>query len=261
MRFRIAALALTALVFTRPALTRQLAIAAAADLQFALTDLGNQYEKQTGATLSITYGSSGNFFAQLQNGAPFDLFFSADVEYPRRLEAAGLTEPGTLTVYARGQIVLWAPPGSNFDFARQGLSSLMDPRIQKIAIANPDHAPYGRAAVAALKKDGIYERIKSKLVLGENISQAAQFVQSGNAQVGVIALSLAASPAMKDGQRWEVPLELYPSLVQAAVVMKASQHKQLARDFLGFLQTDAARATLARYGFALPATGSGERKP
>src|SRR5271169_4227212 len=157
-----------------------LKVAAAADLTFAFKDVGARFEKQTGNSLKLTYGSSGNFFSQIQNGAPFDLFFSADVSYPQKLEAAGLTEPGTIYEYATGKLVMWVPNASKLDLSR-GLSVLLDPSIRKIAVANPLHAPYGVAAVAALRHAGIYDQVKGKLVLGENISQTAQFVQSGNA--------------------------------------------------------------------------------
>src|SRR5713101_6604122 len=181
---------------------QEIAVAAAADLKFAMGELAANFEKQTGNKVNVTYGSSGNFFSQIQNGAPFDLFFSADVEYAKKLEADGLAEPGTLYNYAVGRIVIWMPPGIKVDLNAQGMNALLDAAVQKIAIANPEHAPYGRAAVAAMQKAGIYEQVKSKLVYRENISQAAQFVQSGNAQAGIVALSLAVSPAMKDGKRW-----------------------------------------------------------
>jgi molybdate transport system substrate-binding protein len=236
-----------------------LRIAAAADLQFALPDLAAQYEKESGIRLAITYGSSGNFFAQIQNGAPFDVFFSADIAYPQKLLEAGLAEPESLRTYAFGRIVLWLPPDSSIDPA--GLDSLLDPRLQKIAIANPDHAPYGRAAVAALQKAGLYDRLKSRFVYGENISQTAQFVQSGSAQAGILALSLALSPAMQKGKRWEIPLDFYPPLEQAVIVLQSSPNKPAARAFLVFLQSEAARATLARYGFVMPKAAPGGPKP
>lgn len=228
-------------------------VAAAADLKFAMSDLAGQYDKHTGNKIDVTYGSSGNFFSQIQNGAPFDVFFSADIEYPRKLEAAGLTDPGTLCEYAVGRIVIWAPADSKIDVAKQGWNALLDASVQKIAIANPEHAPYGRAAVAAMKKAGIYERVAAKLVYGENISQAAQFAQSGNAQAGIVALSLAVSPAMKDGQRWEIPAEMHAPIEQGAVLLKSARNKRAARDFLDFVKSDAGRATLAKYGFAFPA--------
>jgi molybdate transport system substrate-binding protein len=230
----------------------RVAAAAAADLKFAMDDLAAQFEKHTGTKLEITYGSSGNFFSQIQNEAPFDLFFSADIEYPRKLEAAGLAEPGTFHEYAVGRIVIWTPADAGLRVAERGWKALLDARVQKIAIANPEHAPYGRAAVAALQKAGIYEQVRAKLVYGENISQAAQFVQSGNAQAGIVALSLALSPPMRDGQTWLVPAGLYPPIEQGAIVLKAAKNKDAARAFLEFVKSAAGRATLEEYGFAPP---------
>jgi molybdate transport system substrate-binding protein len=236
-----------------PARAQEIAVAAGADLKFAMTDVAAQYEKQSGNKVNVTYGSSGNFYSQLQNGAPFDLFFSADIDYARKLETAGLTEPGTLYLYAVGRIAIWAPSDSTLDVSTSGWKTLLDERVQKIAIANPEHAPYGRAALAAMQKAGIYEQVKSKLVFGDNISQAAQFVQSGGAQAGIVALSLAISTAMKDGKRWDIPAAMHPPLEQAAILMKRARNKEAARAFLDFVKSDAARATLAEYGFTFPA--------
>jgi len=235
-------------------------VAAAADLKFAMTEMASQFEKQTGNSVRVTFGSSGNFFSQIQNGAPFDIFFSADIEYPRKLEVAGLAEPGTLFEYALGRLVIWTPVDSKLDVAKLGWQILLDASVQKIAIANPEHAPYGRAAVAALEKAGIYESVKSKLVYGENISQAAQFIQSGNAQAGIIAMSLAISPAMKNGKRWEITKELYPSIVQAAIVLRGAKNKDKARAFLEFTKSAAGRAILAGYGFESPEKARKEEK-
>ena len=235
---------------------REIRIAAAADLQFAMQDLAAQFEQRTGTTVDVSYGSSGNFFSQLQNGAPFDLFFSADTEYPKKLETAGIAEPGTLYEYAVGRIAIWMPENTQVDLARQGWKSLQDARVQKIAIANPEHAPYGRAAVAAMQKAGIYEQVKAKLVYGENISQAAQFVQSGNAQAGIVAMSLAVSPGMKAGKRWEIPADMHPPIEQGAIVLKNAKNKDGAQAFLQFVKSEAGRATFAKYGFALPATAA-----
>src|SRR5882762_9647481 len=138
---------------------QEIAVAAAADLKFAMGELAANFEKQTGTKVNVTYGSSGNFFSQIQNGAPFDLFFSADVEYARKMEAGGLAEPGTLYNYAVGRIVIWMPQGVKVDLNAQGMNALLDAAIQKIAIANPTHAPFGRAAVGAMKKSGIYEKV------------------------------------------------------------------------------------------------------
>jgi len=254
---------LAGVLLTLGAAAQTVRIAAAADLQYAMEDLARQYEKHSPVKLAVTYGSSGNFYAQIQNGAPFDLYFSADVSYPQKLVEAGLAEKDSLYDYARGRIVLWVARDFSLDPALLEWKMLDDPRVQKIAIANPEHAPYGSAAVAALKKAGVYDKVQAKFVYGENISQTAQFVQSGSAQVGVVALSLAISPAMRDGKRWEIPQEFYPPLNQAAVILKSSQNPSAAKAFLEFLKTDNGRATLARYGFlaAQVSGGPASHKP
>jgi len=240
------------LVVARLGIAQEITVAAASDLQFAFHDVGERFEKDTGKHLKLIFGSSGNFFAQLQNGAPFDVFFSADIEYPRRLEAAGLTVPGTLYPYATGRIVLWVPTQSKLDLNR-GLQVLLDPAIHKIAIANPEHAPYGRAAVAALRHQNLYDQVSARLVLGENISQTATFVVSGNADIGIVALSLAVAPSMKDKGRYvEVPVADYPPIEQAAVVLKSSAHQDIARQFIEYLKTPAIQELLRGYGFTVP---------
>jgi len=231
---------------------QELTIAAASDLQTVVPALAQQFKRQTGITVKPVFGSSGNFFAQIQNGAPFDLFFSADVDYPKQLEAARLAEPGSLYEYAAGRIVLWTRKDSGIDLAR-GIGALADPRIRKIAIANPEHAPYGRAAVAALQHDGLYARVKTKLVLGENISQAAQFVQSGAADVGIIALSLTLGPdARAIGVAHDIPASFYPPIAQAAVILSSSRNKDLARRFLTFIKEPDVVRALADFGFMRP---------
>ena len=244
---------LSALLTLRTASAQELRVAAAADLQFALDELAAQYQKQTGRKIDVSYGSSGNFFAQIQNGAPFDVLLSADIEYPRKLEAAGLAEPGTLYKYAVGRIVIWMPADTHADLAKLGWKALLEPGIGKIAIANPEHAPYGRAAVAALRNAGIYDQVRPKLVYGENIAQAAQFVSSRNAQAGILALSLATSPPMRDGKRWEIPANLHAPIEQGAVILKNAKNKEGAREFLTFLKSGAGRKILDSYGFTLPA--------
>jgi molybdate transport system substrate-binding protein len=188
-------------VSTQPAQAAQLKVAAAADLTFVFKEIAVRYDKESGNSLKISFGSSGNFFSQIKNGAPYDIFFSADVGYPRQLEAAGLTEPGTLYEYARGKLVIWVPSASKLDLTK-GIDVLGDSSIGKIVIANPEHAPYGAAAVAALRHAGSYDHLKSKIVMGENISQTAQFVQFGNADAGMVALSLAVAPPMKSAGRY-----------------------------------------------------------
>jgi molybdate transport system substrate-binding protein len=229
-------------------------IAAASDLQAALPAVAAAFEQQTGERVAITFGSSGNFFTQIQNGAPFDLFLSADVDYPMRLARAGLVEPGSLYQYAVGRLVLWTRNDSGID-VRGGLATLAAPGVRRIAIANPEHAPYGRAAVAALRHEGVYDRVAGKLVRGENISQAAQFVESGNADVGILALSIALSPAMKSaGTYAEVPPSSYPPIEQAAAVLAGSARKKAAVQFLDFLKAPASVRVLAGYGFVRPPT-------
>jgi molybdate transport system substrate-binding protein len=229
-------------------------VAAAADLKFAMQELGKEFENETGTKIEVSYGSSGNFFSQLQNGAPFDLFFSADVAYPKKLEAQGFVEPGTLREYALGRIVIWMPNDSSVDLAKEGWNALLDLRVHKIALANPELAPYGRAAASALQKAGIYGQVKAKLVYGENISQAAQFVQSGNAQAGIIALSLALSPGMKDGKMWEIPSEMHPRIEQGAALLKNARNRSAALAFLNFVKSASGVKILEQHGFSAPAT-------
>jgi len=256
---RIFLLLLVLLAASAPGLaTERLTVAAAADLTFALHDVAERFEQQTGNAVGLSFGSSGNFFSQIQNGAPFDLFFSADLDYPKKLESLGLTEPGSLYQYARGRLVLWAPKDSRLDLSR-GLQILLDPAVRKIAIANPEHAPYGRAAVAALQHEGIYDQVRARLVLGESVSQAAQFVVSGGADVGLLAQSLTLAPGMK-GKSVEVPASSYPPIDQAAVILKSSRNKAAARQFLQFLRKPEILEVMRRYGFEVP-EGSGGAAP
>jgi molybdate transport system substrate-binding protein len=232
-------------------------VAAAADLQSVLPDVVERFERETGRKVALTFGSSGNFFSQIQNGAPFDLFFSADIDYPRRLEAAGLAESGSLYEYAAGRIVVWSRKDSGIEL-RRGLQVLADSRVRRVAIANPEHAPYGRAAVAALQHENLYDRVRSKLVLGENISQAAQFVQSGNSEAGISALSLALAPALRtSGDYFEIPASFYPAIEQAAVMLRASRNKDAARQFVAFLRRPEIVRLLQDFGFAVSQHAAG----
>jgi molybdate transport system substrate-binding protein len=229
----------------------EITVAAASDLQFALTDLAARFQKETGNSVKLTFGSSGNFFAQIQNGAPFDLLFSADVDYPHRLESKGLAEPGSLYEYAQGKIVIWVRADSKLDLNR-GLEVLLDPSVSKIAIASPNHAPYGRAAVSAMQNAGVYQRVRDKLVLGENISQTTSFVVAGSADAGIIALSLALAPSMKAKGRYaEIPASTYPPIRQACVILKTSQKKEIARQFVDFVKRPAGTRLLQSYGFVM----------
>ena len=231
---------------------RALAVAAASDLQTILPDLVARFERSAGAKVTVSFGSSGTLFAQIQNGAPFDVFFSADIDYPKRLIASGHAEPGSLYEYATGRIVLWTRQNSGIDVTR-GLTILRDARVRRIAIANPQHAPYGRAAVAALRHDKLYDVVQSKLVFGENISQAAQLADSGNADVGIIAMSLALGPAMRASGRYaEVPASAHPPIQQAVVITTASRAKETARQLLDYLTRPEARELLQHSGFSSP---------
>ena len=234
---------------SQPCLAQEITVAAAADLQFAMQDIATRFQKETGKTVKLTYGSSGNFFQQIQNGAPFDIFFSANLDYAKKLDAAGLTEPGSYYQYAKGKIVIWVPKESKLDLT-PGLKAFLDPSVKKIAVANPQHAPYGQAAVAAMKSQNVYEKVKDRFVLGENISQTASFVVSGSADVGIVALSLALSPNMKDKGRYvEVPADEYPPIEQACVILGSSKNKETARQFMAFIKTSAIADVLRSYGF------------
>jgi len=231
----------------------ELLVAAAADLSSVLKEAADRYEKQTGVKVKLGFGASGGLTQQIQNGAPFDVFFSADMDYPRRLIASRDAEAASLQEYAVGKLVLWVPASSRLDVEHQGMRALLDPSVTKIAIANPEHAPYGRAAVAALKHANLYDQVSSRLVLGENVSQAAQFVESGNAQAGFVALAHALAPGMQgNGQYWEVPAAFYPALTQGVVVLSHSQHKKEAAEFLLYMKSKEALDLLHKFGFATP---------
>ena len=231
----------------------ELLIAAAADLNPALKDIGQQFEKKTGVHIKLSFGASGALTQQIQNGAPFDIFFSADLEYPRQLIAQNQAEPASLYKYALGKLVLWVPADSPLDVQHHGMDVLLDPSVQKIAIASPAHAPYGRAAAEALKHAGLYDRVSARFVMGENVSQTAQFVESGNAQAGFVALAHALSPAVKEkGKFWIIPADYYTALEQGVVIVTRSQRKTEAKQFLEFIKTDEAQKILKGFGFTIP---------
>jgi molybdate transport system substrate-binding protein len=233
---------------------KEVRVAAAADLKFALDDVVKAFRRrQPDIDVKVTYGSSGNFFAQLSNRAPFDLFLSADVDYPRKLIEQGLADKQSEFLYAVGHLVLWVPNSSPLVVEKLRVKVLLDPSVKKVAIANPRHAPYGRAAEAALKSLGVYQQVEEKLVRGDNIAQTAQFVQSGSADIGLLALSLAVAPAMRgQGRYWEMPLDAYPRLEQGGVILSWAQDRQAAQTLRSFLLGEEGRAVLKRYGFFLP---------
>ena len=236
-----------------PATSATVTVAAASDLRYALDEIIAAYgELEPGVEVVVSYGSSGSFHAQITNGAPFDVYFSADIDYPRRLEAAGLAPTDATQTYAIGHIAIWAPTGSEFD-VDGGLDVLLEPAVDRVAIANPEHAPYGRAAVAALVAAGLYHAVEPRLVLGENVAQAAQFVQSGAADAGIVALSLAVAPPLRDaGRYWLVPIDSYPTLEQGVLVLDRAVDAAAAAAFRDFVLGTAGRRILDRYGFLAP---------
>ena len=231
----------------------EITVAAAADLNYALNQLAIRFEATSGTKIKISFGASGNLFSQIQGGAPFDMLFSADEDYPTKLAAAGVADASSLRTYALGHLVLWVPNNSPFDPEKLQMEILTQPAVTRIAIANPQHAPYGRAAMAALQHYGLQDKIAGKLVFGENVSQAAQFVQSGNAQAGLIAMALAKSPTMASaGKFWVLPSGSYPELRQAVVVISGSKSKKAAQAFLDFVLSPEGADTLRKYGLTPP---------
>jgi molybdate transport system substrate-binding protein len=233
------------------AAARTLSIAAAANLKPAMDELERAFEAANpGVDVAVTAGASGAFFAQIRNGAPFDLLFSADREYPGKLVAEGLG--GGEVVYAVGKLVVWTRRGSPVDVAGGGLRALADPAVRKIAVANPAVAPYGRAALAALEAAGVLDAVRERLVLGQSVAQAAQFAETGAADAAILPASLALTPPLAGGRSHQIPAETHPRLEQSAVVLSRARDAALARAFLAFVTGPAGRALLVRAGYDLP---------
>ncbi len=236
-----------------PGRTREVRVAAAADLQFALDDVFRAAARSiAGIRPVVIYGSSGSIHAQIENGAPFDLFLSADADYPRRLAAKGLAD-GPVFLYAVGRLAVWVPSESRLDVGALGLRALLDPSVRKVAIANPRHAPYGRAAEAAMRRLGVWSGVQEKLVLGESVAQAAQFAKSGAADAGILALSLVLSPRMRESGRWaEVAPDAYPRMDQGGIVLRNARDLVGARALRDALLSPRGREVLVSRGFSLP---------
>ncbi|MES2793536.1 MAG: molybdate ABC transporter substrate-binding protein [Planctomycetota bacterium] len=237
-----------------PTKTRQVAVAMASDLRFVAPELQREFERESpDIKIEPTFGSSGKLFAQISNHGPFDVFLSADIQYPQKLTEQGLTKKDSLFRYAIGHIVLWVRNDSPLPIMEQGADILKDPRLKKVAIANPKLAPYGRAAEAALKKLGLYDGIESKLVLGENIAQTAQFAESGAADAAVIGLSFAMAPEFAGkGKYWEFPADAYPQMDQGGVILEQTKEPEAAKKFCDFLKAPRAQEILKKYGFVIP---------
>ncbi len=243
---------LITLSLSASAAARELYIAAAADLAYCLEDLNATFQRMhPDARLKVSIGSSGNFYGQIRNGAPFEVFMSADLLYPSKLVEAGKADRSTLLRYAIGRIALWSV-NPKFDISA-GLKSLVQPGIHRVAIANPAHAPYGQAARAALQHEGVWDAVMPKLVMGDNIAQTAQFVQTGNVDAGIVALSLLKSTRLTNaGQYVVIPLDQYPAMEQGAIVTAHGRSNPLAKQYLDFLASPLARAIFDSYGFLLP---------
>lgn len=232
---------------------KSISIAAAANLKVALEQVIAAFQqKNPGAEARATYGASGTFFAQIENGAPFDLFLAADSQFPAKVAAAGLAL-GSSTPYAYGKLVVWVPSSSKLDLAKRGLKALLNPSVTHVAIGNPALAPYGVAAQESFTSAGVLDALQPKLVLGQNIGQAAQFAQSGNAQAALLPLSLAMAPPLSvEGRYTLVPPSSYSPIEQAGVTLKSSKEPALAKAFFDFLLGPDGRAILEKNGYGLP---------
>ncbi len=239
-----------ALLISISAHAEEILIAAAADLKFAMEEVVSAYKQQNpNDKVAVAYGSSGKFFAQIQQAGPFDIFFSADITYPRELKKLGFAA-SEVTPYAIGRIVLWS---NSVDASKLTLSNLTDPRFQRIAIANPKHAPYGKRAEEAMRAAKVWDEVSGRLVMGENIAHAAQFVTTSNAQIGIIALSLALNPELKkQGSYALIPDTLHQPLEQGFIITKRAENTPVAKRFAAFMSSQQARKIMENYGFVLP---------
>ncbi|MEO5970617.1 MAG: molybdate ABC transporter substrate-binding protein [Bdellovibrionia bacterium] len=262
MKSRLIAAVLIALQpFVALNVKAELRIAAAADLTFVMHELVKEFNKaRKDSSIHVSYGASGNFHAQIIQHAPFDMFFSANEEYVTDLISRKLAEPKERFEYGEGRIALWVPKSSPIDLDQSGMEALLNSQIRKIAIANPRHAPYGKAAEAAMKSAGIYERIKRKLVFGEDISQATQFVHTKSADIGILALGLIKAPEIAEqGKFWIIPPHLYPKMVQEGVILKRVKDLNSAQNFRNYVLSQEGKRILEKYGFIqLKSKGSTE---
>ena len=231
-----------------------LSVVGAADLRGVFDELKASFEaKHQGIALQVSFGASGSLTAQILQGAPYDLFLAADTGFPEQLQKAGLVTAEGPFPYALGSLTLWVRKDLNLDPAKEGLKLLLRPSIRKISTANPQTAPYGRAGEAALGSAGLLEAVRPRLVFADNIAQAAQYLQAGTAEAGLISYAQAANPALSGtGVLWRVPADAYPPLRQAGVILKRTPHLEQARAFRDFLVGPEGQAILAKHGFGKP---------
>jgi molybdate transport system substrate-binding protein len=255
---RLAPLALVCLLLAAcgalPPLSPQgdtITVSAASDLQYAFTEIGKQFEAATGNKVVFNFGSTGQLSQQIEKGAPADVFAAANVSYVDDLEKQGLILLDTKQLYGRGRIVLWTRADSPLQITR--VEDLVRPDVKRIAIANPDHAPYGVAAREAMQTAGVWEAVQPKLVLGENVQQTLQYAETGNVDVAIVALSLSVPAAEGTPGRWTlIPQELHPPIDQALAVIKDTKHQAAARAFAAFVNGPQGRPIMRKYGFVLP---------
>lgn len=238
-----------------PLQAETLLVAAASHMRFAFDELSDGFRQtHPDVQIKVSFGSSGTLYGQIVNGAPFDIFFSADLLYPRKLEEAGKARRGAKTaLYALGGLVLWTARGSGIDIRMEKMDALSNPKVKAIAIANPRHAPYGRAALETMRHFGVYEAAKNRLARGENVSQAAQFVQAGAAQIGFIARSLAVTRRMRDsGTYWEIPASAHGAIMQGFLLLKNGKNPRAAKALAQFVAGPQGQKILRRRGFRNP---------
>ena len=225
-------------------------VAVAANFRATLDEIVTRFEQDTGHTVVFSSGSSGKLYAQIRNGAPFDVFFSADVTRPKLLEEEGFAVPGSRFTYAVGRLTLWHPGSAVIEGNEQSI--LLRSDVRHVAIANPKTAPYGVAAKEALQALGLWEQVQDRLVRGENIGQTFHFVFSQNAQLGFVALSQVLGPKVNgSGSRWDVPVHLYAPIRQQAVLLRSGQRQEVARAFLDYVKDGKSRTVIERFGYGL----------
>ncbi len=229
----------------------KITVAAAADLKFAMDEVVTSFKKSNPTEeVEVIYGSSGKAHTQIQQGAPYDLYFSADVAFPQELIKGGFAASTEVIPYALGRIVLWS---SSRDASKMTLASLTDPKITHIAIANPKHAPYGKRAEEALRASELWEKVEPKMIYGENITQTAQFVQTGNAEIGILALSIAMAPELSSkGGHYLIPDNLHEPLNQGFIILKRAENNKLAKQFADYMRSKDTLVVMTKYGFVLP---------